>query len=223
MFLIGQVVLALLPVITALHPHPRNSARNHASLFMSVSYAERFSFLSNPDQTFYLSSILRRSVDSCKLCLKNGCQLIEIEFPANRKSDLSVTETLDTNRKFARDFAQSFSSLGKKLWMVFPDRKEASLARKNFGENLPFTLTSIESTKTAPLDQRPELILAINPGFNVEEWIELALLPRDSPMVIINGNLDRLRNGYYPALFYPGLARVSKEFYAEATQALFLR
>ena len=215
MLRLGQLVLVWFPLTTAL--------RREASLRMSDVYPERFSFLSSPDQTLYLSSILRRSVDSCKLCLKNDCRLIEIEFPANRKSDLSVTETLDTNRRFAREFAQSFSSLGKRLWMVFPDRKEASLAKKSFGENLPFTLTSIEGAQTAPQDQRPELILAINPGFNVEEWIELSRVPREAPMVVINGNLDRLRNGYYPSLFYPGLAKVSKEFYAKATQALFLR
>jgi hypothetical protein len=40
--------------------------------------------------------------------------------------------------------------------------------------------------------------------------------------VVINGNLDRLRNGYYPGIFYPGLARVSKEFYSRAEQALYL-
>lgn len=220
MLRMGRLLLAMLPLIAALRPL---LFRRHASLSMSDAYAERFSFLSSPDQSFYLSSILRRSVDSCKLCLKNSCTLIEVEFPANRKSDLSVTETLDTNRRFARDFAQSFSSLGKKLWMVFPDRKEASLARKSFGENLPFTLTSIEGAQAAPPDQRPELILAINPGFNVEEWIELSRVSRDAPMIVINGNLDRLRNGYYPSLFYPGLAKVSKEFYALATQALFLR
>lgn len=97
------------------------------------------------------------------------------------------------------------------------------LAKKSFGDNLPFTLTSIEGAKLAPADQTPKLMVSVNPGFNVEEWIELVGVTRGAPLIVINGNLDRLRNGYYPALFYPGLSRVNKDFYSKATQALFLR
>ena len=209
------------PADSYLPPLPRTTVSRHHLLRVTPS-PERFSFLANPDQGLYLASVLRRSVDSCRQCLQAGCQLIEVEFPSNRKADLSVTETLDTNRRFARDFADSFASLGKSLWMVFPDRKEASLARKSYGERVPFTLTSIEGMKVAPPDQLPKLIVSVNPGFNVEEWIDLASVAK-VPTVVINGNLDRLRNGYYPSLFYPGLARVSREFYSKATQALFLR
>lgn len=184
--------------------------------------AQKWNFLGNADQTFYQQSVLRRAIDASKQCLKDSIQLIEIEFPANRKSDLSVTETLDTNRAFTRNFCASFSNLGKDLWVVFPDRKECSLARKSYGENLPFTLTSIDGVQVAPADERPKLMVAVNPGFNVEEWIELAKSTRGAPLIVINGNLDRLRNGYYPAIFYPGLARVTIEFYSKATQALFL-
>lgn len=88
---------------------------------------ETLNFLASPDQSLYLASILRRATDACNKCLKDGCSLIEVEFPANRKSDLSVTETLDTNRGFARDFVKAFSTLGKDLWLVFPDRSECSL------------------------------------------------------------------------------------------------
>ena len=79
------------------------------------SAIDQLAFLSKPDQSLYISSILRRSTESCNQCLKDGHMLIEVEFPANRKSDLSVTETLDTNRRFVRDFVAGFSALGKDL------------------------------------------------------------------------------------------------------------
>eukprot|EP01041_Mallomonas_annulata_P001579 gene1579-3052_t len=185
----------------------------------------KYSFLSVKDQNSYLNQILKLSSKSCKDCLQKEDKYLEIEFPSNRKSDLSVTETLDTNRMFVREFVKSWSEYGKDLWVVFPDATECSLAKKSkaWGENLPFTITSIAGACSSPVDLKPKLIIVVNPGFNVEEWIEIPKLQRgDAPIIIINGNLDRLRNGYYPRIFYPGLYQVNKDFYSRFTQALFL-
>lgn len=40
-------------------------------------------------------------------------------------------------------------------------------------------------------------------------------------VLIINGNIGRLRNGYYPSIFYPGLSKVTP-YYKSASQALYL-
>jgi hypothetical protein len=211
------VLLTLAQAVDAFSAH-----QTKARSYVCMSLAGKLSFLADKDQKTYLSTILRRATDGCKQCLKDGKKLIEVEFPANRKSDLSVSETLDTNRGFVQDFVTSFSTYKKGLWVIFPDRKECSLARSRWGESLPFTLTSIEGALSAPGDEIPELVVAVNPGFNVDEWINLPKATRGAPVIVINGNLDRLRNGYYPAIFYPGLARVTKEYYSKATQALFL-
>jgi hypothetical protein len=50
---------------------------------------------------------------------------MEVEFPATLSNDISVTETLNTNRAWVREFAKAFESLGKDLWIVFPDASEA--------------------------------------------------------------------------------------------------
>ena len=50
---------------------------------------------------------------------------MEVEFPATLSNDISVTETLNTNRAWVREFAKAFESLGKDLWVVFPDASEA--------------------------------------------------------------------------------------------------
>ena len=74
--------------------------------------------------------------------------------------------------------------------------------------------------------KEPKLCILVNPGFNIEEWILAADLANNEtkfPIICINGNLDRLRNGYYPGIFYPGLSRVSRSFYWNAKQAFFLQ
>ena len=186
-------------------------------------FGGRTAFLADkPD--VYLKTCLRLSVEGCKAALADGNMLIEVEFPPLLKSDISVGETLDTNRLFVKDMVKSFESFGKDLWLVFPDQKEASLAKKKWGNaELSFTLTSIPGAKLAPPESQPKLIIAVNPGFNIEEWIELPNIRRGScAIIVVNGNIDRLRAGYYPSLFYPGLAKVTKSFYSNFVQALFL-
>jgi hypothetical protein len=90
---------------------------------LSMSLKGRTGFLFDMDQNTYLTSILRKSIDSCNLCLEEGKKLIELEFPANRKNDLSLGETLDTNRAFTRQFINAFDKYGKDLWIIWPDKK----------------------------------------------------------------------------------------------------
>ena len=61
--------------------------------------------------------------------------------------------------------------LGKKLWVVFPDNKEANLAKLDptWGSNPSFTISSIDSLLSIkeyniPEDALPSLIVAVNPG-----------------------------------------------------------
>ena len=191
-----------------------------STIYMSLE--GKTGFLYDTDQNLYLNSILRKSIDSCKLCIQEGVKLIEIEFPANRKNDLSLGETLDTNRLFTRNFANAFASYEKDLWILFPDKKECFLAQQKWGADLPFTMTSIEGLLEYQPESIPQLMVIVNPGFSVDEWINIPKLDKGVPMIIINGNLDRLRNGYYPWFIYPGLTKVTKEFYCNSVQALFL-
>ena len=190
-----------------------------------MSLDGRTSFLGEkPD--VYAQTCLRLALDGCKNALKDQQNLLEIEFPALLKNDISVSETLNANRRFVRKFCDSFKEYGKDLWVIFPDQGEASLARKDpsWGESLPFTLSSISGAMLAPADAQPKLIIAVNPGFNIDEWIDLPKIQREGcPMIVINGNLDRLRNGYYPQFIYPGLAKVTKGFYVKFAQVIYSR
>ena len=159
------------------------------------------SFLTIRNEDIYLTKVVSKAVSSVQQCLKDNKQLIEVEFPANRKSDISVSETLARNRIFVRNFVKSFESYGKQLWVVFPDGKELYLAQQDpsWGNNLPFTLTTINKLCSFTADDMPnsspafpKLIVVVNPGFNVEEWITLAKIQISAPTVVVNGNIDRV-------------------------------
>lgn len=194
--------------------------------------AAQYAFLGDRSQSTYISNVLRRASDATKQSLKAGCKSIEIAFPENRKSDISVSESLDTNRAFAKEFAKSLASYGKSLWILFPDNKELKLAADKWGNGNSFTLTSLDGAarvlNAADSDSSgdggdrgaPEVVMALNPGFNVEEWIKLAELNvGNAAVIVINGNLDRLRNGYYPRIFYPKLGRVTDSYYRRFEQS----
>lgn len=195
--------------------------------------SKKWKFLSDRQQPLYISNILRLSVEEVKKSLAaNPRSLLEISFPENRKSDISALESFTTNRDFAKNFVSFFSRVyGNKLWLLLPDQRESVNAVSDWGVQNEFTLTSIDTALKriqARAYQIPELMVVVNPGFNVEEWIKLAkvgnlLIDQMPSIIIINGNLDRLRNGYYPVIFYPELARVAKSFYVDFQPALVLR
>eukprot|EP00965_Chrysotila_dentata_P208761 6184887-Pleurochrysis_carterae.AAC.2 len=72
----------------------------------------------------------------------------------------------------------------------------------------------------------PCLQLIVQPGNGgpMEDWMNLEKLYQPSvPMVILNGALDKVRTGYYPALFYPEFAKCATRFYSDFEAAYYLR
>eukprot|EP01025_Chloroclados_australasicus_P005126 TRINITY_DN11453_c0_g1_i1.p3 TRINITY_DN11453_c0_g1~~TRINITY_DN11453_c0_g1_i1.p3 ORF type:complete len:147 (+),score=18.77 TRINITY_DN11453_c0_g1_i1:40-480(+) len=66
------------------------------------------------------------------------------------------------------------------------------------------------------------------PHFNVNEMIavaemyESAIKGTNRPVVIFNGELDRLRSNYYPPFVYPKVAKVGKEFVPQVEAAYYI-
>jgi len=74
----------------------------------------------------------------------------------------------------------------------------------------------------------PTLWLVIQPGNGgpVEDWVnceKMAAARPDTPMVIINGALDKVRGGFYPAVFFPKLAATVDRFYKKFESAFYLK
>ena len=77
--------------------------------------------------------------------------------------------------------------------------------------------TAMQLTLTIGL-RTSQLFVMAYPSFNVNEIIAIADLyegsARDTgrPIIIFNGELDRIRSGYYPRLVYRKLAKLADDF-----------
>jgi len=66
------------------------------------------------------------------------------------------------------------------------------------------------------------------PHFNIDEILYVEELWRGlsdeemKPIVVFNGELDRIRSGYYPGLFYPKIGKISKTFIPQFTQVYYI-
>jgi hypothetical protein len=78
---------------------------------------------------------------------------------------------------------------------------------------------------TAPTD---ELYVMAYPHFDPRELLAIEGLwaggarAAGRPIICFNAELDRVRTGYYPALFYPKIGRLAKEFLPLFTRAYYL-
>jgi len=94
-------------------------------------------------------------------------------------------------------------------------------------------LGDTDSLSALPTDDsgRPipaTLNLVIQPGNGgpVEDWINCEKIYNaapDSTMVIVNGALDKVRNFYYPAIFFPKLAATVERFYQKFESVFYLK
>ncbi|GAB5030752.1 Hypothetical protein NocV09_00400290 [Nannochloropsis oceanica] len=171
------------------------------------------------------------AIDAVQAGLRDGLEQLEIEFPISPgRIDVSLGEFLDDSREWTREFVRPFTPKGSKLWVIFPDGKEATLANERWG-GVNFRIMGIESAMKMPKEEVCELQVVVTPGFNVQEYINMEKIQRPGvPMVVVNGNLDRIRGGYYPRLFYPGLYNVKERmlkffepvFYLKPAQGGFI-
>ena len=72
------------------------------------------------------------------------------------------------------------------------------------------------------------LWLVIQPGNGgpVEDWVnceKMSSKQPNTPVVIINGALDKVRGGFYPAVFFPKLAATVDRFYKKFESAFYLK
>lgn len=185
------------------------------------------SFLSEKSHDRYLRLVLTEAIQQTWKALRCGSRRIEISFPEARKTDISLVESLEVNNAFVQQMALAFTpDFGRDLWVLYPDKKEVDLVQSRLvlSQASPrYTISSIEAALAAlshisASSPIPKLIIAVNPGFNVNEWIFLSkiyelLEDRAVTMVVVNGQLQRLRSGYYPRLFYPELYLVNQRFY----------
>lgn len=152
---------------------------------------------------------------------------------------------------FLRQFCRAFQQNAATTRIFFPDKQEMEVAKTGKGieeeGGAVFDVTKFQldylTTPSGFLDigidynktdittracQSDELFIIAYPHFNVNEIIAVDELHQKvakaagSPIIVFNGELDRIRSGYYPPFVYPKLGRLAKSFIPHFEPAYYI-
>ncbi|GAQ79140.1 hypothetical protein KFL_000250170 [Klebsormidium nitens] len=184
---------------------------------------------------------------STAAALKDGKQLIEIEFPTagldstagDAEGGMEMSMSMTAIREFCKMFVQTDQA--PKTRIFFPDKKESVLARGGTFEGTPFKIDFLTSPSglsdigwekkvkmTDRVQPSDEIFVVAYPYFNVNEMLAVEELWKDSagpsgrPIIVFNGEMDRIRSGYYPPFFYPKLGQLAKTFLPKFEAAYYI-
>ncbi|XP_027080418.1 protein LOW PSII ACCUMULATION 3, chloroplastic [Coffea eugenioides] len=181
------------------------------------------------------AELLQQAKEATELAVKDNRQLMEIEFPTaglgsvpgDGEGGIEMTESMELIREFCDLFITPEKATRTRIF--FPEAKEVQFARNSVFGGVSFKLDYltkpsffedfgfVEKVKMADrVKPEDEVFLVAYPYFNVsemlvvEELYEEAVVSTSRKLIIFNGELDRIRSGYYPPFFYPKLAALNK-------------
>ncbi|XP_028241529.1 uncharacterized protein LOC114419914 [Glycine soja] len=159
---------------------------------------------------------------------------MEIEFPTaglgsvpgDGEGGIEMTESMQLIREFCDRFISSEKATRTRIF--FPEASEVDFARQSVFSGCSFKLDYltnpsffedfgfVEKIKMSDrVKTGDEHFLVSYPYFNaneilvVEELYKEEVLNTERKLIIFNGELDRIRSGYYPSFFYPKLAALT--------------
>ncbi|MCL7025547.1 hypothetical protein MKW94_023477 [Papaver nudicaule] len=183
------------------------------------------------------SELIEQAKEAAELAFKDEKQLMEIEFPTaglesvpgDGEGGIEMTGSMQLIREFCDSFVTSEKVTRTRIF--FPEAKEVEFARKSIFGGASFKLDYLTkpsffedfgffekvkmSDRVKPED---ETFVVAYPYFNVNEMLVVEELYKEAvennsrKMIIFNGELDRIRSGYYPPFFYPKLGALTKTF-----------
>ncbi|KAH9753118.1 DUF1995 domain-containing protein [Citrus sinensis] len=177
-----------------------------------------------------VSSIPRPQVN-CRIEIFSGQRIVTFSPYRRKRNCLTNSVSSDGNNSINVDipFPSDYSEL---LDQFFPEANEVKFARKSVFEGSSFKLDYLtkpsffedfgftEKVKMADrVKPEDEMFLVAYPYFNVNEMLVVEELYKEAvfntarKLIIFNGELDRIRSGYYPSFFYPKLAALSKTLF----------
>ncbi|XP_066321128.1 protein LPA3-like [Miscanthus floridulus] len=181
------------------------------------------------------TELLMQAKEAAESAFKDGKQLLEIEFPTaglqtcDGEGGNEMTGSMLLIREFCDRFVPAEKSTRTRVF--FPEANEVSFARQSAFEGCSLKLDYLTkpslfedfgfTTKVKMADRvkpEDETFLVAYPYFNVNEMLVVeelykeAVVGTNRKLIIFNGELDRIRSGYYPSFFYPKLAELSKTF-----------
>lgn len=191
--------------------------------------------------------VLNQAKDATKAALNDGKKLLEVEFPTagleSVSGDAEGGIEMSSSMLLVRDFCTILLTAEQytRTRIFFPDMNEVTAAKADIFEGTYFKLDYL--TKPSGLEDigftkkvrvmdhlKPtdEMIVVAYPYFNVNEMLTVEELytkaTADSkvPILVFNGELDRIRSGYYPPFFYPKLAALSKSFLSKFESVYYI-
>ncbi|CAK8540309.1 unnamed protein product [Lathyrus sativus] len=186
---------------------------------------------------FDYSELLEQAGVAVELAMKDNKKLMEIEFPTagltsvpgDGEGGIEMTGSMQLIREFCDRFISSEKTTRTRIF--FPEANEVDFARQSVFSGASFKLDYltkpsffedfgfVEKVKMSDrVKEEDELFIAAYPYFNVNEMLVVeelyreAVLNTERKLIIFNGELDRIRSGYYPPFFYPKLAELTKSF-----------
>nr|GEV27522.1 protein low PSII accumulation 3, chloroplastic [Tanacetum cinerariifolium] len=171
----------------------------------------------------------------------------EIEFPTagldsvpgDGEGGIEMTGSMQLIREFCDLLILPEKATRTRIF--FPEANEVQFARKSVFGGASFKLDYltkpsffqdfgfVEAVKMVDrVKEEDELFIVGYPYFNVNEMLVVEELYRDAvaatarQMIIFNGELDRIRSGYYPSFFYPKLAALSKTLFPQMETVYYI-
>ncbi|TMX00862.1 hypothetical protein EJD97_025802 [Solanum chilense] len=193
------------------------------------------------------TELLQQAKEATELALKDNRQLMEIEFPTaglgsvpgDGEGGIEMTGSIQLIREFCDLLVKPEKATKTRIF--FPEANEVKFARQSifggasfkldyltkpsFFEDFGFTEKVKMADRVKPED---ELFVVAYPYFNVnemlvvEELYKAAVSNTSRKLIIFNGELDRIRSGYYPPFFYPKLAALSKTLFPEMETVYYI-
>ncbi|XP_078152429.1 LOW PSII ACCUMULATION protein (DUF1995) [Carex rostrata] len=181
--------------------------------------------------------LLFQAKTATDMALKDGKKLLEIEFPTTSLESVpgdgeggnEMTESMLLTRGYCDRLIPPEKCTKTRIF--FPEANEVGFARRSAFEGSTLKLDYLTkpslfedfgfTTKVKMADRvkpEDELFLVAYPYFNVNEMLVVeelyneAVVGTERKLIIFNGELDRIRSGYYPPFFYPKLAALAKTF-----------
>ncbi|XP_024639341.1 uncharacterized protein [Medicago truncatula] len=173
---------------------------------------------------FDYSELLEQAKVAVELAMKDNKQLMEIEFPTaglesvpgDGEGGIEMTGSMQLIREFC-DLSISAEKITRTRISAFSGAsfKLDYLTKPSFFQDFGF----VEKVKMSDrVKAEDELFVVAYPYFNVNEMLVVeelykeAVVNTERKLIIFNGELDRIRSGYYPPFFYPKLAGLTKSF-----------
>ncbi|KAI8547052.1 hypothetical protein RHMOL_Rhmol07G0165700 [Rhododendron molle] len=193
------------------------------------------------------SELLEQAKEATELALKDNKQLMEIEFPTaglesvpgDAEGGTEMTGSMQLIREFCNLFVIPEKATRTRIF--FPEANEVKFARQSvfggasfkldyltkpsFLEDFGFVSKVKMADRVKPED---EMFLVAYPYYNVNEMLVVEELYNEAvakttrKLIIFNGELDRIRSGYYPPFFYPKLAALTTTLFPKMETVYYI-